>query len=203
MSACLLIAHPDDESMFFLPVIVGLRKRKVPIYLLCVTSGNAEGKGEVRAKELQKLAEYLQLAGCEIIDNVLFPDSMSVEWDILLLKEAVIPYLKQNNVKFLYTFDDYGVSGHCNHISLSFLAARFELDCEVFRLKSHSFFWKYSFITKLIDYRINNMKESYSLCLWEGLQLAYNCMKIHSSQLIWFRYLYIFFSRYTCKNEFI
>ncbi len=44
----LVIAHPDDESMFFIPTIVhlrsnGLRSRPIKLHLLCLSAGNAEG----------------------------------------------------------------------------------------------------------------------------------------------------------------
>ena len=35
----LVIAHPDDEAMFFAPTITRLVYEKYDIYLLCLTSG--------------------------------------------------------------------------------------------------------------------------------------------------------------------
>ena len=36
-----LTAHPDDECMFFAPTILGLRKKRIEVNLLCMTSGKS------------------------------------------------------------------------------------------------------------------------------------------------------------------
>ena len=36
----LLIAHPDDEVMFFLPWIMAQKKLRNEVYLLCLTRGD-------------------------------------------------------------------------------------------------------------------------------------------------------------------
>lgn len=57
----LLIAHPDDEAMFFAPTVLALTKpdRQNHLKILCLSSGNADGVGEVRKNELSKSAEVL------------------------------------------------------------------------------------------------------------------------------------------------
>jgi N-acetylglucosaminylphosphatidylinositol deacetylase len=47
----IVIAHPDDEAMFFVPTIKYLRKYN-NISLLCLSNGNATGLGRIREKEL-------------------------------------------------------------------------------------------------------------------------------------------------------
>ena len=39
-----LTAHPDDECMFFAPTILGLRKKRIEVNLLCMTSGKVPFK---------------------------------------------------------------------------------------------------------------------------------------------------------------
>jgi len=48
-----IIAHPDDEAMFFQPSIVTLRDKN-KLFLLCLSNGNAEGLGRIREKELER-----------------------------------------------------------------------------------------------------------------------------------------------------
>ena len=50
----LLTAHPDDECMFFGPTILALTAAEVnhTVYSLCLSSGDADGLGDVRKKEL-------------------------------------------------------------------------------------------------------------------------------------------------------
>jgi GlcNAc-PI de-N-acetylase len=35
----LIIAHPDDESMFFAPTLISLHQHGVPLYVLCLSNG--------------------------------------------------------------------------------------------------------------------------------------------------------------------
>jgi N-acetylglucosaminylphosphatidylinositol deacetylase len=51
----LIIAHPDDESMFFTPIISSLIERNIKISVLCLTNGGnpiRRGEFEIVAREL-------------------------------------------------------------------------------------------------------------------------------------------------------
>ncbi|KAJ1186001.1 hypothetical protein NDU88_002786 [Pleurodeles waltl] len=48
----LLLAHPDDECMFFAPTIISLVKLRYLISVLCFSSGNYYNQGEARKEEL-------------------------------------------------------------------------------------------------------------------------------------------------------
>lgn len=41
-AALLITAHPDDESMFFLPTVLGLRADNIEVHLLCLSTGRAQ-----------------------------------------------------------------------------------------------------------------------------------------------------------------
>lgn len=71
---CLLIAHPDDEAMFFAPTLLALTKPELGnhVKILCLSTGNADGLGETRKKELVKSA---MLLGLRQEDDVLVLDS--------------------------------------------------------------------------------------------------------------------------------
>jgi N-acetylglucosaminylphosphatidylinositol deacetylase len=145
---CLVIAHPDDEAMFFSPT---LRRLTAPelgniVLILCFSTGDADGLGAIRRKELTESA--LQL-GVREAQHVIcldqpedFPDSMTATWDAERVAQTLRLYLsppavsgenggsssapsagrkkgdKTPNVDVLITFDQHGVSSHPNHISL-------------------------------------------------------------------------------------
>ena len=53
-----MIAHPDDEAMFFVPSIENLRGSN-NLYLLCLSSGDFNGLGRIREKELEASGKNL------------------------------------------------------------------------------------------------------------------------------------------------
>ncbi|KAI1908634.1 N-acetylglucosaminyl-phosphatidylinositol de-N-acetylase [Ophidiomyces ophidiicola] len=83
---CLLIAHPDDEAMFFAPTLLALTKPELGnhVKILCLSSGDADGLGHIRKKELQKSAIHLGLRNASDVfvldDPSRFPDSMTADW---------------------------------------------------------------------------------------------------------------------------
>ncbi|KAI9709591.1 MAG: N-acetylglucosaminyl-phosphatidylinositol de-N-acetylase [Bogoriella megaspora] len=132
---CLLIAHPDDEAMFFAPTVLALSKPELGnhVKILCLSTGNAEGLGEIRKKELKKSGLMLGLRNDNdilAIDDANFPDSMSTTWDSALLSKMLLSTFAPNlsstpsttgppaTIDILITFDRSGVSSHPNHISL-------------------------------------------------------------------------------------
>lgn len=60
---CLLIAHPDDEAMFFAPTVLALTRPETGnhVKILCLSTGDADGLGETRKKELVKSGLLLGL----------------------------------------------------------------------------------------------------------------------------------------------
>ena len=74
---CLLIAHPDDEAMFFAPTVLALTRPETGnrVTILSLSSGNAEGLGETRRRELVESALVLGLRGpedIEVVDNPVY-----------------------------------------------------------------------------------------------------------------------------------
>ncbi|KAF2806314.1 phosphatidylinositol glycan class L [Mytilinidion resinicola] len=132
---CLLIAHPDDEAMFFAPTLLALAKPELGnhIKILCLSSGNADGLGSIRKKELIKSGLQLGLRGEDdilIIDDPNFPDSMTTTWHPRLIADLLTqmfaPGMSRtpstsppvSTIDVLLTFDRSGISAHPNHISL-------------------------------------------------------------------------------------
>ncbi|KAF2658909.1 phosphatidylinositol glycan class L [Lophiostoma macrostomum CBS 122681] len=131
----LLIAHPDDEAMFFAPTLLALTRPELGnhVKILCLSSGDADGLGETRKKELVKSGIQLGVRSKDdilIIEDKNFPDSMTVTWHPRLIsnlltsafapKMASVPSKEspQATIDAIVTFDAEGVSSHPNHKSL-------------------------------------------------------------------------------------
>lgn len=74
---CLLIAHPDDEAMFFAPAVLALARPELGnhVKILCLSSGDAEGLGDVRKRELVESGLVLGLRRREdvfVVDNPVY-----------------------------------------------------------------------------------------------------------------------------------
>ena len=69
---CFLIAHPDDEAMFFAPTVLALTRPEAGnrVSMLSLSSGDAEGLGETRRRELVESALVLGLRGAEDVHVV-------------------------------------------------------------------------------------------------------------------------------------
>ena len=62
-----MIAHPDDEAMFFAPSIIQLNNFN-KISVLCLSNGNFAGLGKTREKELEKSCEVFDIEPPVTID---------------------------------------------------------------------------------------------------------------------------------------
>lgn len=100
----LLIAHPDDEAMFFAPTLQRLTAPDLGnhVKILCLSTGNADGLGETRKHELVASALTLGLRRKEdvfVMDDARFQDGMKNEWkadDVAhVLAQAFAPQLIQ------------------------------------------------------------------------------------------------------------
>ncbi|PAV76526.1 hypothetical protein WR25_13652 [Diploscapter pachys] len=141
-SILLVIAHPDDETMFFSPTIRALRKQNHRIYILCISTGNAYGQGKIRVEELRRAASILGIESGDVfnLDYEHFQDGQP--WSKQQLSQIVMRYIEMLSVDCVISFDANGVSSHPNHVScfLSLQSAYTEgvmpLDVQVFVLDS-------------------------------------------------------------------
>lgn len=78
--------------------------------------GNAEKLGKIREKELYSVGKYLQFRKVDIVHNENLKDGMNEKWDLNLLANIIIDYIKVYKIDTVITFDEHGVSGHINHI---------------------------------------------------------------------------------------
>ncbi|EHA52719.1 hypothetical protein MCOR27_002524 [Pyricularia oryzae] len=177
---CLLIAHPDDEAMFFAPTVLALTRPETGnhVKILCLSSGNADGLGETRKKELVKSGMLLGLRNEDdvfVIESDAFQDSMTATWDATaissLLTSAFVPNPAAGAmIDVLVTFDKGGVSSHPNHISLYHGARAFVSSgsaVDLYTLTSVPFLRKYAsiidaFMTLAMSWGLQGVSEAKS-----------------------------------------
>ncbi|XP_036268473.1 N-acetylglucosaminyl-phosphatidylinositol de-N-acetylase isoform X2 [Pipistrellus kuhlii] len=118
--ALLVIAHPDDEAMFFAPTLLGLARLGRQLFLLCFSAGNYYNQGEIRKKELLQSCDVLGIppTNVMIIDSRDFPDDPAVQWDTERVASVLLQHMEANDINLVVTFDAGGVSGHRNHVAL-------------------------------------------------------------------------------------
>uniref|UniRef100_A0AAF5DC84 N-acetylglucosaminylphosphatidylinositol deacetylase n=2 Tax=Strongyloides stercoralis TaxID=6248 RepID=A0AAF5DC84_STRER len=203
----IVIAHPDDETMFFSPTIGDLSSRSDDVYILCVTTGNYYGKGRERKKELVRAVEKLGVkqGNVLIMDLEKYKDGPD-PWEEERLSKHILDHVEKLDINIVLTFDEYGISGHINHIgcfkSIQYLYSNGLLpaDVEVFVLESISILRKYISFWDLI---LSRFRSRYIyISNFRNVLSAYSAMREHKTQLVWFRYLYMIFSRYVFVNTY-
>ena len=109
-----VIAHPDDEVMFFGPSIL----RSASAYILCLSDGSPNGT--VRTREFYKSCKVLGLKGkCFVSERKTLPDGFEYNWAKEEILEIVDEYAQRVEPDRIVTFDSEGVSGHPNHIAIA------------------------------------------------------------------------------------
>ncbi|KAM8797480.1 N-acetylglucosaminyl-phosphatidylinositol de-N-acetylase [Eudromia elegans] len=206
--ALLVTAHPDDEALFFAPTVLRLGRGGARAALLCCSAGNYYNQGEIRKKELEQSCLLLGIpaANVTVVDHRDFPDNPALHWDTQLLASFVLKHIEANNINLVVTFDAGGVSGHANHISLytalSYLHSERKLPegCQVFILETVNLFRKY---ISILDIPISCLlpRDALFILTEEEVEQARRAMRCHRSQLLWFRHLYMLFSRYMVVNS--
>uniref|UniRef100_A0A1I8C0Q3 N-acetylglucosaminylphosphatidylinositol deacetylase n=1 Tax=Meloidogyne hapla TaxID=6305 RepID=A0A1I8C0Q3_MELHA len=105
--------------MFFSPTLFTLKSVGVVLHIFCVTSGGSDGNGLIRIKEVRKSANAYGIPNerVHILDpnEKIFVDGF-VEWNITSLANVLLERIKEPP-KGIITFDEWGVSGHPNHIN--------------------------------------------------------------------------------------
>ncbi|AET39646.1 N-acetylglucosaminylphosphatidylinositol deacetylase Ecym_4617 [Eremothecium cymbalariae DBVPG len=204
-SVTLIIAHPDDEVMFFAPTLLQLDARmaqSVPFRVVCLTDGDADGLGEVRRRELHKALRLLVLERDVEIQMGGFKDGMDEEWKMEVVREELAQVVTDRRPLVL-TFDERGVSGHRNHIACAHAAAK--LGHHTLHLDSgHNLIRKYSFF--FVDlFRLlfgYPMPTVFLSTFSQYLHSLVTMLVAHKSQMVWFRWGWWTASRYVYANEF-
>ncbi|KAK9087560.1 hypothetical protein Syun_029954 [Stephania yunnanensis] len=207
----LVIAHPDDESMFFTPTILHLISKGHNLHILCMSTGDADGKGNIRREELLCACASLKIpiGQVKIIDHPNLQDGFSNIWSSSLLSKIIEEEIIANDIELLITFDGYGVSGHQNHRDVRsgtymFLSKYPERSIEAWELISTNMTRKYIGPVDVwlsIIFARSHAKGMGAYCVINNHPCkSFNAMAQHRSQWVWFRKLFVLFSSYTYMN---
>uniref|UniRef100_A0A673BDK5 N-acetylglucosaminylphosphatidylinositol deacetylase n=1 Tax=Sphaeramia orbicularis TaxID=375764 RepID=A0A673BDK5_9TELE len=192
-------AHPDDECMFFGPSIIRLTEEKAEVHLLCLSEDtNPQDPGSL-------IWNWNSLFYAHSLLLVLLSLLLLLFLFLRLLLSLLLLFLLLLFFFFqVLTFDSAGVSGHSNHVSIFKATVVYRLclsDCCLLSLDTVGLFRKY---VSVLDLPLSWTLSS-SLCVFSGLwgyRRARDAMLCHRSQLLWFRHLYMVFSRYMFVNTF-
>ena len=159
-SVLLLIAHPDDEIMFWTPTIKYLLSKKIQLKILCLSNGNYNGLGDLREVEFDNVSRELNLFNNLILNVPELQDDITKKWDSSKVAEMIDEFMRKNNdIKTIITFDGNGVTKHPNHISCSdglmYYLNKYGDECkskniQVFTLESFNFVLQYTWIIPMI-----------------------------------------------------
>lgn len=144
-----IFAHPDDEALGPSGTLATLAEDH-EVYLICVTSGEAAGKtneeklsiGQIRRGEVIKSARIL---GIKEVFFLGYEDGTLCNSIYHQLAEDIKKKVEELRPEVLLTFEMHGVSGHIDHITVSFVTS--------------FVFKKYSFVKKLMYY-VTSREES-------------------------------------------
>ncbi|XP_054610223.1 N-acetylglucosaminyl-phosphatidylinositol de-N-acetylase isoform X2 [Dunckerocampus dactyliophorus] len=203
IKALFVTAHPDDECMFFGPTIIRLVEFKVSVHLMCLSEGDYYNQGAQRKQELFDSCAKLGIPSSRItiINHKELPDDPKAEWSVSLAASIIAKHLEAHSFNMVLTFDGRGVSGHANHRSI-YKAVRHLVstdqvpnDCCFLSLVTVGLLRKYVFFLEL---PLSWLLPSSLCCIIgsEGYRQCKAAMLCHRTQLVWFRYLYVTFSRY-------
>ena len=216
-AALVLTSHPDDESYFFAPTIQALKAANVETHLVCLSDGGAGGDGETRKKELLRVKELFELEGMCIVEAEDLMDGMTNAWPAKTVMTVLDEYTGGAPTTFDYvvTFDAGGVSGHLNHVctyegtkqwieerksSISSVSDRggcpqvWVLETtNTARKLSGALDFATSYLESLIDSRRVFVPSASPVEVIKAVRL-------HASQFVWYRKLFVVFSRYTYMN---
>lgn len=208
-------AHPDDESMFFGPSITYATNpsRNNTVSLLCLSTGNNDGIGLIRRQELLEASGLLGIprANVYVIDDVNLQDGMANNWDPGLIENYIEKVMVNKSISTIITFDSRGVSDHINHRQVNagvrkLVAGERHLHTDIYELRSVSIFRKYIFpIDAIMSFLRSGPSISQLIVASRNeLHLARMAMySAHRSQMVWYRWFWIYFSRYMLINDLV
>ncbi|KIK21264.1 hypothetical protein PISMIDRAFT_546970 [Pisolithus microcarpus 441] len=225
----LLTAHPDDECFFFAPTILALQRdfSQPEVYSLCLSTGNADGLGDKRRAELDHSLDILGIDSDKrwVVDHPLLQDNITMRWEASVIADVLTPFVVDNNITMILTFDTRGISSHPNHCSLPFGASllsrtlsstrsRTENAPRVLGLLTVPVVPKYLGIFSvplarariILSWLMPRIFSPSTAILTSGFGeylIGARALREHDSQMKWFRYLYMLFSRYMWVNEWV
>jgi LmbE family N-acetylglucosaminyl deacetylase len=137
MKILYIFPHPDDESFGPAPAISWQQRHGHEVSLLTLTKGEAtkqrhrlgvskDEMGEIRYKEMQAVAEVLDLADLTVWD---FPDNNLKELDPRELENAIKKHIQELQPDIIVSYAVHGISGFFDHLVTHAVVKR--LYCEL------------------------------------------------------------------------
>lgn len=218
----LIVAHPDDECLFFSPTILALISRNKLAHLLVLSTGNSRGLGPIREKELHQSCEILHIdqSRCIILNRTELQDNPSQWWPKENISQIIDYYIKTFQIDLVITFDRGGISGHVNHRSIAlgmeYYISQMEQTPLIYQLSTVSSVFEYTSIVDLIRTLIKFLPRMIRSLMvsstdhrvlfvnspWKYFQ-ALKSFHAHRSQVLWYRHIYTIFSRHMFINDLI
>jgi len=212
--------------MFFAPTILALTS-EVELHSLCLSVGDADGLGQLRRDELESSLDVLGVrkGRRRVVDTPNLQDNFTRIWNSEDIIAEVAPYVFEYDIDTILTFDGQGISSHPNHISLMHGVSRM-LDIQTLKspLKAyslitvplaHKYIGTFAPLLAKLDIGFAQLLGILGLVDGGGMPVpvfvsgiseyltALKAMRKHESQLVWFRWLYVSFSRYMWVNEWV
>jgi len=202
-----VIAHPDDEVMFFGPTITSMLREGCDVYVLCFSYGNSEQLGWTRKQELWDSCRILRVPdeNVTIINHDCLQDGQKIVWPINPIVAHIQGFVSANGIDMVVTFDKTGVSGHINHIAVN--SAAVDLvergllpeSCTVYSLVSVG--WIRQYLLNLFNIPLAHYQnQKVLLATGDECSRIADAMRAHKSQMLWYRRLHVFFSMYSFLN---
>ena len=88
-----VLAHPDDECMFFTPTIRAL-KEKSNLYILVLCNGGYDGLGKERTVEMARAARAQGFRGHKVIDDEKCKDGPWI-WPAEVVQKHIEDHIKE------------------------------------------------------------------------------------------------------------
>jgi len=208
----LVTAHPDDEAMFFAPMLFANRAvsgsaMKQRVNVMCLSTGDADGLGRMRRKELVAACAVLGVKkeGVHVYDDAKLRDGMDTHWDEAYIAKLVKSEVTKYKIDTIITFDAHGVSGHANHRAIARAIAGMVLEQQlpstrVFALESVGFVRKF---LGVLDGFFSSYSEWFFVTPPGGIADTWTAMSKHKSQFVLFRKAFLIFSRFTYVNTLV
>ncbi|CAN0284386.1 unnamed protein product [Ectocarpus sp. 8 AP-2014] len=227
-----VIAHPDDESMFFAPTLTTLERRGRRAAVLCLSSGDFYGLGQTRKRELVKACGVLGVEEDDVvvIEHPKLQDGSTEAWPADVVSSHVHDFVQKFGIQTILTFDEGGVSGHSDHTAVNRGVSLFLRTRDVTRhtasiaggsgsssssSSSSNTLDAFALVTTGMLRKYSGMLDMpWSLATSYGpplgaffsscsARIAWAAMAAHHSQFVWYRRLFVIFSRYAYVNTFI
>jgi LmbE family N-acetylglucosaminyl deacetylase len=187
-----IFAHPDDESFGPGGTLAKHAKAGYEIHILCATRGEAGrtktgvDAGDVRAEELLRAGKVLGIKKVEFLD---FRDGELSNNKYHKLAEAILEKIKKFKPEIILTFENLGVSGHLDHITVS-LATTYAFRKQKIARKLYYYCiprWRARVFNKYFIFFPPGYKEeeiTTTIDITDVWEVKIEAMKQHKSQLV-------------------